>query len=57
MQEIGKFDMKINVIPNELEKCMPFTINNNLVFIDNMQFMNSSLDSMVKNLSKNDFRC
>ena len=49
--------MKINVIPNELEKCMPFTINNNLVFIDNMQFMNSSLDSMVKNLSENDFRC
>ena len=27
MQEIGKFDVKISVIPNGLEKCMGFTIN------------------------------
>ena len=35
---------------------MAFTINSNLVFIDSMQFMNSSLDSLVKNLSDNDFK-
>ena len=35
---------------------MAFTINNNLVFIDSMQFMNSSLDTLVKNLSDNDFK-
>ena len=35
---------------------MAFTINNNLVFIDNVQFMNSSLDALVKNLSDNDFK-
>ena len=35
---------------------MPFTINSNLVFNDGMQFMISSLDSLVKNLSDNDFR-
>ena len=35
---------------------MAFTINRNLVFIDSMQFMNSSLDSLVRNLSDNDFR-
>ena len=35
---------------------MAFTINRNLVFIDRMQFMNSSLDSLVKNLSDNDFK-
>ena len=35
---------------------MAFTIKKNLVFIDNMQFMNSSLDVLVKNLSNNDFR-
>ena len=29
--------------------------NNNWVFIDRMQFMNSSLDSLVKNLSDSDF--
>ena len=35
---------------------MAFTINKNLVFIDSMQFMNSSLDALVKNLSDNDFK-
>ena len=35
---------------------MAFTINRNLVFIDSVQFMNSSLDSLVKNLSDNDFK-
>ena len=39
-----------------LEKYMTFAINRNLVFIDSMQFMNSSLDSLVKNLSDNDFK-
>ena len=34
---------------------MAFTINNNLVFIDSRQFMNSSLDSLVKNLLDNNF--
>ena len=56
MQEIGKFDLKVNVIPNGLEKYMAFRINKNLVFIDSMQFMNSSLDSLVKNFSGNDFK-
>ena len=36
---------------------MAFTINKNLVFTDSMQFMNSSLDSLVKNLSDNNFGC
>ena len=35
---------------------MVFTINTNLVFIDSMQFMNSNVDSLVKNLSDNDFK-
>ena len=36
IREIGKFDVKVSAIPNGLEKHMAFTINNNLVFIDNM---------------------
>ena len=56
MQEIGKFNVKISVIPNGLEKYMAFTINNNLVFTDSMQFMNFSLDTLVKNLSEMDFK-
>ena len=30
--------------------------NKNLVFIDSMQFMNSSLEKLVKNLLDNDFK-
>ena len=56
MQEIDKFDAEISVIPNGLEKYMAFIINKNLVFIDSMQFMNSSLDGLVKNLTDNDFK-
>ena len=54
--ELNKFDVKINVIPNGLEKYMAFFLNKNLVFIDSMQFMNSSLDKLVKNLSDEDFK-
>ena len=56
MREIGKFDVSVSLIPNGLENCMAFTINNNLVFIDSMQIMNSCLDALVKNLSDNDFK-
>ena len=48
--------MKISVIPNGLEEYMAFTINKNLVFIDSMQFMNCSLDKLVKNLNDKDFK-
>ena len=34
---------------------MAFIVTKNLVFIDSMQFMNSSLDSLVKYFSDNDF--
>ena len=56
IKQICKFDVKVSVIPNGLEKYMAFTINRNLVFIDNMQFMNSSLDSLVKILIDEDFK-
>ena len=35
---------------------MAFFLNENLVFIDSMQFMNSSLDKLVKSLSDEDFK-
>ena len=56
MQELGKLSLKINVIPNGLEKYMSFSINNKLSFIDSFQFLSSSLDSLVKNLDKGDFK-
>ena len=54
--ELNKFHVKINVIPNGLEKYMAFILGNNLVFIDSMKFMNSSIDKLVKNLSNEDFK-
>ena len=56
MKELGKFNFKINVIPNGLEKYMSFSINNKLSFIDSFRFLSSPLDSLVKNLNKDDFK-
>ena len=52
-KELTKFHSSVDVIPNRLEKYMSFTLNKNIVFIDCMLFINSSLDKLVKNL--NDF--
>ena len=35
---------------------MSFTINKKISFFDSFQFLNFSLDSLVKNLSKDDFK-
>ena len=53
---LNKFNCKISVIPNGLEKYMSFTLNNNIVLIDSMLFMNSSLHKLLKNLSSEDFK-
>ena len=53
---MGEFNIKISVIPNGLDKYKAFTINKNLVFTDSMQFMNCSLDKLVKNLTGEDFK-
>ena len=55
MQELGKFNLKINVIPNGLKKYMSFTINNKASFVDSFQFLSSLLDRLVKNLGRVDF--
>ena len=57
MQKLGKFNLKINVIPNGLEKYMSFSINDQLSFINSFQFLSSSLDSLVKNLNEDYFKC
>ena len=47
-----KQDLSINAIPNNMEKHMAFMLGNHLTFIDIFQFMSSSLDKLVSNLSK-----
>ena len=56
VDELKSFDVKIDVIQNELEKCMAFILNKILVFFDSVQFMNSGLGKLVKNLSDHDFK-
>ena len=56
-KELSRFNnLKISIIPNGLEKYMAFTINENFFFIDSMQFMNSSLDKLLKNLNDKYFK-
>ena len=55
-QELGKFSFKINVITNGLEKYMSFTLNNKLRFTDSFQFLSFSLNSLVKDLSEDNFK-
>ena len=51
-----KCHMNINCIPNNMEKYMAFMLGNHLVFLDSFQFMNSSLDNLVKNLPDEAFK-
>ena len=53
---LKKTDVKLGVIFNRLEKYMAFILSQNLVSIDSMQFMNSSLEKLVENLSDDDFK-
>ena len=39
MQNVGKFSLKIDVIPNGLEKHMGFSINNKLIFDNSFQIL------------------
>ena len=54
--ELHKFNLKVDVIPNRLKKCMVFFLGKKLVFIESMHFINCSLDKLVKNLIDKDFK-
>ena len=56
VQELGKFSLKINDIPNGLRKYISFSINNKFIFIDSFQILSSSSDSSVKKLNKYFFK-
>ena len=54
--ELDKLNLKINVIPNGLDKYVNLTIKNRLRFIESYQFLSSSLHGLLKNLEKDDFK-
>ena len=53
-KELSKFNCSVSVIPNRLEKYVSFSLGKNIIFIDSMLFLNSSLDKLASNL--NDFK-
>ena len=56
MRGLSNFNVVIDVIPCGLERYMAIIVNRNLVFIDSMQFLNGSLDGLVKSLVDKDFK-
>ena len=48
--------LKINAIPNSMEKYMAFMLGKHLVFLDSFQFMSLCLDKLVGNLPKESFK-
>ena len=53
---LKKLMRKLMKIPNRLDKYMAFALNKNLVFIDSIQFRNSSLEKLLKNFLDNHFK-
>ena len=54
-KEIKK-DMKINIIPNNMEKYLAIMLEKHLTFIDSFQFMGKSLDKLASYLPKESFK-
>ena len=53
-QKVQRRHGKIDVIPNNSERCISFTIGR-LEFLDSMQFLSTSLDKLAKQLNENQF--
>ena len=60
MQEIGSIgksnNLRINCIPNNMEKYMAFMLGKHLVFLDSFQFMAGSLERLAANLPTDAFK-
>ncbi|CAB4004930.1 NYNRIN [Paramuricea clavata] len=56
MQGVAELGERIEVIANNMQKYMSFRVGKQLVFIDSMQFMSSSLGDLVENLDNDRFK-
>ena len=55
-KELNNFDVTIDVIPKAIEKYMTIIVNKNITFIDSLQFIKTSLDTLASDLEDNDFK-
>ena len=54
---MNKFkDIDIQVIPKSSEKYMSIIINRNIVFLNSLQFLKASSDTLSGNLQDSDFK-
>ena len=55
-RELNSFkDIDIQVIPKSDERYMSIIVNNSTVFLDSLEFLKGSLDSLAGNLKDGDF--
>ena len=56
-RELNNFkDIDIQVIPKTNERYMSIIVNNSIVFLDSLQFLKASLDTLAENLQDNNFK-
>ena len=55
-KELNNVDVDIAVIPKGTDKYMTIIVNRHIIFIDSLQFYNSSLDTLTSNLNNEDFK-
>ena len=55
IRELNNFtNINIQVIPKSTEKYMSIIVNKNIIFLDSLQFLKGSLDTLANNLDDND---
>ena len=55
-KELNNFDVTIDVIPKTIEKYVSIIVNRSITFINSLQFIKASLDTLTSNLEDNDFK-
>ena len=55
-KELNNFEVTIDVIPMRKLTIMSIIVNKNTTFIDSLQFIKASRDTLTSNLEDNDFR-
>ena len=56
-RELNNFkDIDVPVIPKLNERYMSIIVNRNIIFLDSLQFLKASLDSLARNLQDTDFK-
>ena len=56
-RELNNFkDIDVPVIPKLNERYMSIIVNRNIIFLDSLQFLKASLDSLAGNLQDTDFK-